>query len=219
MKMCPYSWGLSQAELVPYYKKEFQRATYKHVSCCSELGKPALVRLRQKVEAVHLLLHRVYDNNESRTLRTIERSLKLVGNVLPPRVWFALYRAWWNGWCTPRRFQQTSSCCFCVSENGEQSLKHFAFCSTIRSFFCDKLNIALSEYSPQFFYAAPRGSRSEAFILRCALCLHSVYKLFNDLRHQSYKGIRKKKQILLALCRLFDATVKESRVKTQIKFS
>ena len=91
--------------------------------------------------------------------------------LVPPRVHSAVYRTWFNGWCTSRRFRtcmgqdrvRSSSCLFGCSQTAEDSIEHCVLCPHVclfmQRYFGIKVAINRPEALTQWFLCDRFGAR------------------------------------------------------------
>ena len=105
----------------------FQRAALAALEqpCAAEVQ----VRLRTRFFRWRLTIFpRTCSTRASRVLARLAR-------LVPPRVLAAVLRLWWNGWITPRRFQQAErSCLFCGQVESVDALEHIMCCRVVWAF-------------------------------------------------------------------------------------
>ena len=120
----------------------------------------------------------------SRALQVLEHLAKLV----PPRVHAAVLRLWWNGWITPRRFQQHAQrCLFCGLDECNDDLEHVSCCRVIWAF----SRRFLRRDSPPgpaalrraaFFLLDQATLQEEASLILGAIRVGAAYRIHNLLR-------------------------------------
>ena len=109
-----------------------------------------------------------------------------LSGTLQPRVRAAVLRTWWNGWVTKRRMQDRSKGCIfgCTSED---SIEHYACCSTVREF--GQRSLGLDSPTPEtamedFLALTPTlSSVTKELVARKAVRLASVYFVHCKARH------------------------------------
>ena len=107
------------------------------------------VRMRQRLEHWDLpLFPRI---RAQRAVAMLQR----LSAMSPPRVFAAVLRTLWSGWCTARRFGGRSHCVFCGMEDAD-SLEHATVCRVLANFGHDFLRLR--------YHALP-GQRRLAFLL------------------------------------------------------
>ena len=110
-------------------KRFFQNRVYRCL--LARDGYMAEYRLREKLERWQVNATPI----GTLTRRACNRLPKLL-QLVSPRVGMAVFRAWWNGWCTARRIQdRTKRCVFrCSCEFSEDSIEHYCCCPSVRDF-------------------------------------------------------------------------------------
>ena len=134
-----------------------------------------------------------------RAVRILHRAFALV----PARVAFVLFRSWFNGWCTARRFQNRSALCRFGCESGSaagchDSIEHYAHCKAVRAFAADILHLPHQVVgSLQGFLCLSAGLDDDTLTLQLLL-LYAVYTATNVLRFaQPCAPIGSVKELLL----------------------
>ena len=140
---------------------------------------------------VHQQLRRHLDHFRLRLLpgRRVARALGLLHGIakdVPPRVWFATFRALCNGWVTSGRFQQTAACVFGCG-HPHDSLRHYAACPVLADFACRRLGIprAPADELLDAFLAlhVPFGPSTSAELGKRALVLYAAHSASCAFRH------------------------------------
>ena len=93
-----------------------------------------------------------------RGLNRMRTFFRLVG----PRVAIVVFRAWFNGWCTARRFQDRSSRCVfrCSRATAEDSIEHYCHCPVVHEF-ARTLGIFANSPCPLLLFLALEGVTDE----------------------------------------------------------
>ena len=104
----------------------------------------------------------------------------LVSLLAPPRVFAAVFRTYFNGWCTARRFQQAGTCAFgCIDY--EDSVEHYARCPVLARFGQKCLRLSYFPEPDQrrldFFLLRLAGGYSDTRFLCAALRLALAYRI------------------------------------------
>ena len=73
--------------------------------------------------------------------RCAQQRLKAVARLTPPRVHAAVFGAVWNRWSTKCRYQLTGQCRLCQKPLTEDSIEHYAFCSSVRELATRRLRL------------------------------------------------------------------------------
>ena len=109
-------------------------------------------------------------------------------NMAPPRVQAAIYRTWFNGWCTKRRFgiKENCYCVFGCQWRNTDSVEHYMVCPCIRRWAEKELGIK-DEGSPEERGASwlllDCDKRSDFELTIRAVRLAAVYRAYNYCRH------------------------------------
>ena len=105
-------------------------------------------------------------------------------SLAPPRVCASVFNTFWNRWCTARRFQQEGRCIFgCGSVGAQDSVEHYAYCSSLRGFALNTLHVEASHVGVLDCFLLTRGGLSDDQLGRLALLVHCAYTLHNHNRH------------------------------------
>jgi len=96
-------------------------------------------------------------------VRTLQR-LRLLGGVVPPRVWTATFGCIWNRWATSRRRQEIRSRCLFGCQWAEDSIEHYAQCPSLIAFARRRLqlNFRFSKHIQYWMLAAPEDQETQA---------------------------------------------------------
>ena len=116
-----------------------------------------------------------------RAIRYLHHAFKLV----PVKVVLVLFRTWFNGWCTARRFQIKNSHCLlgCTSAFGEDSIQHYAHCPVVISFAQQRLSLPASCIGGLLnFLCLERDIDDDVRVLQLLL-LFAVYNATNCIRY------------------------------------
>ena len=89
---------------------------------------------------------RITGITEGALTRRAAKILRQAFELTPVRVAMVLFRTWFNGWCSARRFQvQSAPCllgCSLESEGGcQDSIEHYAHCRIVRAFAANRLRL------------------------------------------------------------------------------
>ena len=119
--------------------------------------------------------------------RRAARYLPHAFELVPARVATVLFRTWFNGWCTARRFQVgQASCLFgCLSGSGDgchDSIEHYAHCIVVRTFALHRMNMPHNCVGTLLgFLCLNRDVTDDTRTLQLLL-LYAVYTATNCLR-------------------------------------
>ena len=115
-------------------------------------------------------------------------NLRLLGNLVPPRVVAAVFSTIWNRWTTHRRFQQRSSvtnvCSLGCSKEAENSIEHYANCACVRELGTRYLRLQGRQQinSHTFMLCNPKLTTQED-LTKAALLVYATYRAVNHQRH------------------------------------
>ena len=103
--------------------------------------------------------------------------------LVAPHVAIVVFRAWFNGWCTARRFQDRSSRCVlhCCRLTAEDSIEHYAFCPIVKDFALTS-GISQQAHCPLLSFLALEGVPDEDHQTLQILLLYAVYSATNVCR-------------------------------------
>ena len=105
--------------------------------------------------------------------------------IVSPCVAMVVHRAWRNGWCTGRRFQDRSRRCMlrCEHPMAEDSIEHYAHCPCACDFACHTLHLPENAFgSSQSFLVLGVDAPDDILILQL-LVLYACYSATNSVRH------------------------------------
>ena len=115
--------------------------------------------------------------------RCAQQRLRTLAKLTSPRVHAASFGAMWNRWCTRRRFQLRGQCRLCQKEHTEDSIEHYAFCSSIREVASRRLRLDPSRHvNLHTFTCTNPFLHSEELLTRAALLVYAVYRALNHQR-------------------------------------
>jgi len=118
-----------------------------------------------------------------RAIRVLQHAFELV----PCRVACVLFRTWFNGWCTARRFQKQKSVCLlgCTAGQAEgchDCIEHYSTCQVVVTFASRWLHMTHQFVGSRLnFLCLDRDVDDDARTLQLLL-LHAVYSSTNCLR-------------------------------------
>ena len=122
-----------------------------------------------------------------RAVRRGERIIQLIKGQVPSCVVAALVRTWFNGWCTPRRFQQGRGKCLLSDEcTGDDSIEHYARCTWGWHTAKRRLRIEESPRNIGRFMLLEQSANDDPFLL--AANLYAVYCTTNHFRALGRRG-------------------------------
>jgi hypothetical protein len=125
-----------------------------------------------------------------RSIRVLEHAFHLV----PCRVALVLFRTWFNGWCTARRFQKLQSVCLlgCAAgqcEGCHDSIEHYATCPVVVNFASRGLHLPSNLIGSRLhFLCLGRDIDNDTRTLQLLL-LYAVYSSTNCLRASSHTAM------------------------------
>jgi len=136
----------------------------------------------------------------------VRRSVRLLRGafaIVPLKVVLVLFRAWFNGWCTARRYQVPQAACLvgCIpgSKPGcHDKIEHYAHCPVVVHFGCHVLQLPCAQVGGLInFLCLGRDVSDESRVLQMLL-LYAVYSATNCLRFAKPKlGNADMKEFLL----------------------
>ena len=177
---CPRPWPASMQHKA---NRHFQAATTKALQ-------PPIIdfdsRLRHKFDIWNLS---IFTGPAARKALQVSSNL---ANRVPPRVFSAVLRTWWNGWVTVRRVahrRDTSSCCLwgCRCDDGD-SLEHYTVCPIIAQWRADTLGLTRIRHSISLrrtncmLLDSPIDD-SPVRLVKAALALAAIYQVHNISLH------------------------------------
>ena len=115
--------------------RDLQRQLYKALLSSGNATYFPLYRLRSNLKRWRL---QPFGDISCRRARNC---LNIISKECPPRVWFAVFRAMWNGWITSRRMRtmpgfDMQSSCKLGCPDGADELEHYCVCNLFWSFLC-----------------------------------------------------------------------------------
>ena len=119
--------------------------------------------------------------------RRSARLLRNASGLVAPRVVLVLFRTWFNGWCTARRFQIRQACCLfgCRASLPDECLdciEHYAHCPVVAEFATQRLQLPASLVKNMLaFLCLNINVDDETYVLQLLL-LYAVYTASNCIR-------------------------------------
>ena len=116
------------------------------------------------------------------------RVLRSAFTSTPVRVANVLFRTWFNGWCTARRFQKTTSTCLFHCASGSlpgchDSIEDYAHCQVVRQFSLNTVNLPPNAVGTlQAFLGLVADVDDDTLVVQ-HLVVYAVYTATNRLRH------------------------------------
>ena len=121
--------------------------------------------------------------------RRVDRAVRLLRGLardVPPRVWFATFRALCNGWVTRSRFGESGTCIFGCGHH-QDSLQHYAACPVVVDFARRKLGLPRAPLADRLdtFLAlhVPHGPHTAAELSKRALVIYAAHSASCAKRH------------------------------------
>ena len=107
--------------------------------------------------------------------------------LVPVKVVLTLFRTWWNGWCTARRFQvRHAQCLFrCRPASPDEcldSIKHYACCPVVAEFATRRLHLPHSLVKNMLSFLCLTANVDDETRALQMLLLHAVYSSTNCIR-------------------------------------
>ncbi len=103
---------------------------------------------------------------------------KLLGAEAPPRIGAQYWRMVHNGWCTGRRFQDSSAKCVFGCDS-EDSIEHYCRCKVVREFLCmphpNGPGLPIEIAGPSAFFLVHQRLTKKT-VLKMAIALHAIFK-------------------------------------------
>jgi hypothetical protein len=153
-------------------------------------------RIRQKFE--RWKFGHLYPAELSRLMAARIPSLR--GKVTP-RVLSALFKTWWNGWTTSKRFQKNEACLFgCCSRCDTDAIEHYSLCPQTNAL-RQVLHLPVSFNSLAGFLLTIRHMSDVELVLG-ALTVYAVYSAVNTLRHTARMRSEHIPDMLIEFCKL-----------------
>ena len=115
--------------------------------------------------------------------RCAHQRLKTLAKLTTPRVHAAVFGATWNRWCTRRRYQQRGRCRLCQQPHSEDSIEHYAYCSSVRKLAAQRLRLCCTtQVNIHTFTCTNPLLRTQEQLTRAALLIYSTYRALNHQR-------------------------------------
>ena len=116
--------------------------------------------------------------------RCAHQRLKSLARLVPPRVHATVFGAIWNRWCTLRRYQTRGRCRLCKQKLTEDSIEHYAFCSSVREVAARQLRLDIrTQVNVHTFTCTNPLLHTEELLTRAALLIYATYRALNHQRH------------------------------------
>jgi len=106
--------------------------------------------------------------------RRARKRAQWLSKLVAPRVLATIFRTWWNGWCTARRFQKIGKCVFGCSPRADDSIEHYMWCPFTTQM-ASRLGISVGRYGPEFFLCLARGM-TEREVTTMSVIVYSVFR-------------------------------------------
>ena len=152
-------------------------------------------RIRKKLDRWNL--HGIPNITANRCALAFHKLKKLV----PPRVVAAVWKTMWNAWTTARRFQKVGSCLLCCgSAMGEDSIEHYARCSS--TIHVGKSFVGLRDTHPSTWLGnfvalgLCKGSVDDKTLTLRAVLIYAVFRSTNYLRNNPTTSVDVVKDML-----------------------
>ena len=118
--------------------------------------------------------------------RCAHQRLKTLAKLTTPRVHAAVFGATWNRWCTRRRYQQRGRCRLCQQPHSEDSIEHYAYCSSVRKLAAQRLRLCCTtQVNIHTFTCTNPLLRTQEQLTRAALLMYSTYRALNHQRQSN----------------------------------
>ena len=119
--------------------------------------------------------------------RRVLRRLRMIRELVTPRVSAACFGTLWNRWTTHRRFQrrhfESNVCVLGCGGEAEDSLEHYAFCQAVRQVADKTLRIdIISEGTKDWMFLNSAGVDDADTMVCTALLVYAVYNATNHYR-------------------------------------
>ena len=141
---------------------------------------------------LHLPTHPLHDHMSVRQrtpnwqARCAHQRLKTLAKLTTPRVHAAVFGATWNRWCTRRRYQQRGRCRLCQQPHSEDSIEHYAYCSSVRKLAAQRLRLCCTtQVNIHTFTCTNPLLRTQEQLTRAALLIYSTYRALNHQRQSN----------------------------------
>ena len=176
--------GSSISALRNYVKNHFQSTVLHQLVLSEAFSHEHAIRL-------HLVRWKLTSVPEGVLARRAARHLRAACGLVPVRVAIVLFRTWFNGWCTRRRFQIRCSECLlgCGTVPGAgyaheclDSIEHYAVCPVVTQFATQRLHLASTLVKNLLsFLCLNAGVDDETRAIQMLL-LFSIYSATNYIR-------------------------------------
>ena len=118
------------------------------------------------------------------------RVLEKLARMVPPRVIAAVYRTWWDGWCTTRRFSERGAKCKCIwgcKGEDSDSLVHYTGCLKIAAWSQKELHARnagnIRNRRREFLLLSDPEDAEEDGLFAAAVRIFATYHVHNIQRH------------------------------------
>ena len=181
---------MAQTYVIPRNPAELERFKKKHFQ--AQLLRQLLEREAYNHENIvrdHLERWHIASVPAGTLARRACRHLKHALDLVPLKVALVLFRTWFNGWCTARRFQVREAKCLlgcgapCTfTESCFDSIDHYAYCPVVANFAQRHLQLPNCHVRSMVNFLCLSVVDDETLTLQLLL-LHSVYSATNCIRY------------------------------------
>ena len=110
--------------------------------------------------------------------------------IVPVRVALVLFRSFFNGWCTARRFQVKHApclfgCTYGSTEGCHDSIEHYAHCQVVRDFAKSSLDLPDTTVGGLLNFLCLSSNVDDETRILQLLLLYAVYSATNCMRYTS----------------------------------
>ena len=112
-------------------------------------------------------------------------NLRLLSDLVPPRVQSAVLGTIWNRWCTARRFQGSAACVFRCATSAEDSIEHYCRCPITLHVASRYLRLGDSHVNMHTLSLCNPLITTQDALVASALLIYAVYRGTNHYRHQT----------------------------------
>jgi hypothetical protein len=118
------------------------------------------------------------------------RASKRLGRALglvPVKVVFVLFRTWFNGWCSARRFQVKQAPClfgceFGSAEGCHDSIEHYMRCPVVANFALQRLRLPQTSVRSMVAFMCLGANIDDELLTLQLLLVYAIYSATNCLR-------------------------------------
>ena len=170
----------SQLSLEKHVRRSFQGQVLQRLIQVEVYFHEHVLRTKLKRWKLHMV-------PEGTLARRSARLLRAASDLVAPRVVLVLFRTWFNGWCTARRFQVRQACCLfgCRASLPDEcldSIEHYALCPVVAEFASQRLQLPASLIKNRLaFLCLNTHVDDETYVLQLLL-LYAVYTASNCIR-------------------------------------